>query len=148
VPNRILAAIASIALLSCAEPEMPEFHQCLLEATFSVEEGPPGTTVLATGGEFSVDYDTTVLVDGAPAEILEVQRINCAFCDGCRDSIEPPCNACEECEGCTVSCEECEQTVSFVIPEVPPGEVSVVLMNRFGASGPLPFTVTEPAPAP
>lgn len=144
MPNRILTAIALVALASCGKSEVPEFHQCLLDASLSVEEGPPGTTVVATGGEFSLDYDTSVLVDAVPAEILDVQRINCAFCDGCFASIEPPCNACEECEGCAVSCEDCVQTVSFVIPEVPPGEVVLVITNTFGASSPIPFTVTEP----
>lgn len=145
--KRILVALLA-GLVACPSSELPEFHQCMLDAELSATEGPPGTEIVATGGEYSVDYDTTVLVDAVPAPVLDVVRSNCAFCDGCRDALEEPCNACEECDDCSISCADCVQTVRFVVPDLAPGAVDVVLTNRFGTSGPIPFTVTAPAPAP
>lgn len=136
-------ALVAFAVASCGRSGLPDFDQCVLNVTLSAESGARGDTIVATGGEFSVDYDTVVLVDATSATVIDVERENCAFCDGCREAIEPPCDACEECVGCEQSCLGCVQTVTFVVPNVTPGATAIVLTNRFGTSDAIPFTVLE-----
>lgn len=141
----IAAALAAcLTLAGCQTSSIPEFAQCTLAGDLSPAEAAPGDAVVATGGEYSVVYDTVVTVGGVPAEVIDVVRDNCALCDACRLAVEDSCDPCGLCVQCETTCDLCVQTVSFAVPDLAEGPTDVVITNGYGASDPIPFTVTAP----
>lgn len=137
--------VAAIWLTGCPDPEVPGFDSCAIEATLSTDEGLPGEVVSVTGSPFTETYDTVATVGSVRATVLEVNREDCLFCDACH--LVEECLECEECPACDEACAECVETLSFVVPEIPPGRTSVVLTNRFGSSPAIRFRVGGEEPA-
>lgn len=154
---------ALVALTGCGPSLLDQHETCELELSTEAPEAAPGDTVVLTGGPQTRAYDTRVEVGGIPAEVVEVTRsTECSSCDDCR--VEAECLACGYCAGEILEetrraqcfgdpfagtggvCGDCVETVSFVMPELPPGPTTVVVLNANGASEPQAFVVraTEP----
>lgn len=113
--------------------------------------------------------DTLVLVDGVDALVVDIASVDadgtdlsedCNLCFECREAAEcSPCGRCDgrllagedrrTCFGSNVAgkvtpgaCDRCEQRLTFEVPTVEDGERPVSVLNRFGASPPVPLTVT------
>lgn len=128
-----------LGLSGCGTGVLDVYEQCDVEVVLAPTEGLPGATVVATGGPFSKAYDTVVTVAGVQAEVDAVERTDCDACDSCRD--EANCLACGACTECTEDCSSCLETTTFTVPAAEPGASSVRLLNRFGGSAAVPFTV-------
>jgi len=137
-------AAALLLLAGCEDQVDVSFVQCELEIALFPTEGVVGADVVATGRPFSDISDTSVRFGGAEAQLLDVARDDCSVCDTCRTNAVPACDVCVVCPQCRSECADCVQTVTFRVPEVPPGETSVVVTNGYGVSPPLPFTVLAP----
>ena len=103
---------------------------------------------MATGGPFGQSFDNIVQVDGVRAEVeatdqqpvtdtggVPVDPLACETCDQCRTRNAGHCNRCK------TQCASCIETLTFVVPVKAAGPASVVVMNVFGGSDPVPFTV-------
>ena len=130
----VAGLISSLLMAGCPQQTTTPTDLCAVEMSLSPSEALPGDTVDAVGGPFTFVADTTVRVDGFTAEVLEIERSeDCLFCDACVESAG--CTGCERsCPDCDAICETCIETTRFVVPEVPPGERPVVLLNRYGAT--------------
>ncbi len=95
--------------------------------------GFPGDTIVATGAPFSEAYDTLILVGGFRATVVDVDREQCTKCDTCRDEAG--------CGGCKSDCADCEETVEFTLPAATAGETTLTILNQFGGSEAIPFTM-------
>jgi hypothetical protein len=127
------------ALTGCGGQLIDSFDACELTAHLAPGIAAPGEVVTLLGGPLTAPYDSLVLVDGVSAEVLEVDRSDgCLDCDTCRSETL-------SCGGCPVECEDCIETLTFVTPELEPGETSLVLTNAYGTTGAVPFTVAAPA---
>jgi hypothetical protein len=122
------------ALLACSTEETVEYATCTLDApAASPTTAAPGDTVVLTSSPLTEVWDTVVLVGGARAELVSLDRTDCDDCDDCLDEAE--CDACDlECEDCTETCATCVETVTIVVPSVAAGEQDVQLLNRYGRS--------------
>jgi len=152
-------------LAGCSPVIADEFETCTVDVTLDRALGAPGDTITGTGTPFTDVQDTLVLVGGATATISEVDRSeDCYACDTCRlDAACAPCGLCSgilldaserlDCFGdplasppITGACNTCTQSMSFVVPDLPPGPTTVFVLNRNGQSDSIRFTVL-PAPA-
>ncbi len=131
--------LAGLWLAGCAPGVTPPVLTCTVEGALDESEGAPGDEIVVTGGPFSEAFDTTVRVAGFPADVLSVERTDCAFCDECIDA--STCSSCTQCDACDDLCDLCVETTTFVVPDVEAGATSVVLVNRWGSTVALPFTV-------
>ena len=127
-------------LAGCGVGLSDVYQQCDLEIVLAPDTAAPGARVVATGGPFSEPYDTTVTVAGLVADDLEIERIDCDTCDECREGAE--CLSCGTCVACVEECAPCVETLAFSVPTgAPPGATTVAVLNAFGGSDAIPFTV-------
>jgi hypothetical protein len=91
-----------------------------------------GQTVTLTGGPFTTAYDTSVYVGQRRALVLELARTSCNECDSCRDN--NGCTECDDCDACDEVCASCEESLLVEVPEVEPGETTVLVFNAYGAT--------------
>ena len=84
-------------------------------------------------------------VGGETAELVDVDRPQpgCSTCDGCR--LDEGCGVCDTCGACAEACTACEETVTFIVPELPEGESPVSIINAYGNSPPLPLQILPSA---
>lgn len=112
----------------------------------SPAEAAPGASVVVTAGPLTRSWDTTVLLGGVSAQVVDLERSGCDSCDLCRNQAD--CNACDDCDDCDALCAvECVESLTFVVPELPAGSYSLQLVNGHGSSAGLSFTVLAPLPA-
>lgn len=128
-------------------------------------EAAPGDTVVLAGGPQTRAFDTRVEVGGLPAEVVAVERSSeCSACETCR--VEAECLTCGYCAGEGLAdarriecfgdpfeateglCGACVESVSFIVPALPPGPTTVMVLNANGASEPYPLVVTAAEPLP
>jgi len=142
-PLALVALLGAALLGGCKATSTTSFPQCTLDATLSADQGAPGDVISITGREFSQPYDTVVTVGGTEAAVGDVTRTGCSLCDLCRQAAADvhECDACQTCFQCSSYCDTCAQAVTFTVPDVSPGAVSVVVQNRYGSSDALPFVV-------
>jgi hypothetical protein len=131
-----------LALSACGTG-IPDFYaQCNITVDLAPAEARVGDQVIATGGPFSDEYDTRLTINGVRAEIDLIERTDCDACDLCR--VDSDCISCGTCTACTDVCATCVPTMTFTVPDaVPPGQVSLVVLNRYGGSRAVPFTVLD-----
>lgn len=134
-----MIALGLLLLGACDEPVDVILETCSVDAALSSTEGAPGDEIVISGGPFSAGYDTTVRVGGVPADVLSVDREECALCDECVASAG--CNPCGTCSDCAELCDLCVETTTFAVPDVAAGPTTVVLVNLWGSTEALPFTV-------
>jgi len=140
--------MAAWILSSCTGASVEVFEQCTVEVRLSDDRATPGTSIVATGGPFGEAYDNVVQVDGVRAEVESTDQqpvtdtggapldpLACESCDQCRTRNAGHCNRCK------TQCASCVETLTFVVPVKDAGPGSVVVMNAFGGSEPVPFTV-------
>lgn len=141
------AVLATTLLTGCPTATTTEFHQCELDFQLSLAEGPPQTVVRAVGARLTQPYDTVVQFDGTNATVLDIERVDCSACDACvLEAVDAEaCDPCGTCTECDSFCASCVETVSFEVPDIEEGPARVVILNRFGQSGPEPFFVTAGA---
>lgn len=149
--------VSLLWLLGCGTAVLDEFENCSLDATLDVAVAAPGDVVVATGGPQFSTFDTAVRVGGLDAEVVEVERtLGCELCDQCRFEAAA-CTQCGFCPACDEACAVpvadtgatpaappeagCLETVSFVVPDLPPGTAQVVVVNSFGMSAPTPLEI-------
>ncbi|MBN2801142.1 MAG: hypothetical protein JXX28_18530 [Deltaproteobacteria bacterium] len=138
----MILLLSALLLTGCDTTEPYSFIQCEVELILEATEGAPGAEITLSGGPLSDRMDTSVLVDGHPAEVLAIEREDCDACDTCLQ--EESCGACEPCLPCEEACAPCAQTGRFAVPDLPAGAVPLVLTNRFGSSAPQDFEVLAP----
>lgn len=103
-------------------------------------EALPGDTVLIVAGPLTEIWDTAVTFGSTRATVVSVDRTGCDECDSCRESAG--CSACEDCDACDLSCESsCAESITAVVPALPPGQAAIVVRNTRGVSMPLDFAV-------
>lgn len=126
---------------SCARQFEEEFSRCTLTVELDPDAAFPGELVEATGGPWTVPFDTRVELAGLRAEVIDIERTSeCGRCATCRS--EARCDDCLACSDCTDVCAECVETLVFEVPpDAPAGPTSVVVFNRQGGSRPTDFTV-------
>lgn len=140
--------IALVALFACSGAVPAEFAICELQITPNPAEAFPGEPVDVVGGPTSVTFDTVVTVGGVAAQVLDITREGCDFCDVCRAD-----NNCLSCAGTCIACEElcaadCVETTTLVVPDgVGYGETDIAIVNTFG-TGTAPFLVLGAPPEP
>ncbi len=163
-------ALLTLLALGCGTTAGDIYEVCTIDAALEPSSGLPGEVVSVTGGPFSevsgeAARDTRVEVGGVAATVVSVVREGCDACDTCRDEAGcPPCGLCNgrlleqarrlDCFGdpfadppTTGDCGACEQSMTFEIPAgAPIGPTTVWIVTRDGASDPIPFVVTGPAP--
>lgn len=126
--------------LSCTPLGEESFLQCELDVALVPRVGAPGDLVEARGGPLTEVYDLAVRVGGVEATVHTVTR----DCDACDDCLAR--RACSPCGDCTPACEEtcattCTESLTFEVPDLPPGPVTVVVIDGWGQSAPADFTV-------
>jgi hypothetical protein len=127
--------------VACADSDsVAAFQRCDVDALLEPESAGVGDIVTVTGRPMTDIPDTEVLVGGAAAEVLSVDRTDCTVCDACIEAAA--CSPCGTCDACAVSCEACMETATFAVPEVTPGTQAVVLINAYGSTLPLALEVT------
>lgn len=131
-----------LALSACALVSQTSYPTCDLEAALDQPEARVGDTLIATGGPFTVDWDTLVEVGGFQAADVAVSRsAECTLCDACIGDPDAECDACGACDVCAALCDPCVETVTFVVPSGVSGDVGVVVVNGFGSSAAAPLRV-------
>lgn len=154
------ALVLGAALWGCTPPELDIYEQCDLDVVLEPTAAERAASVVATGGPYAQPYDTTVQVggvattvdayqrwtrrrteeDGETVETLVLSDEACDACDTCR--LEAECTSCDHCHACEVDCADCVETLTFTVPDAAPaGPTSVIVLNGFGASRPVGFTV-------
>lgn len=130
----------TLALAACEAQLVDTYDACDLDGALSTPEARVGDVVVLTGGPLTTTWDTLVQVDGTLAEITTLSRdaIACFDCDSCRDEAF-------DCVSCDETCLPCVESISFVVPAVRTGVVSVVLTNAYGSTGPLALTIVAPS---
>jgi len=145
-------------LAGCGLSTLDQHETCDLEVELSTLTAEPGDELVLTGGPQTAAYDTRVEVGGLPATVLDVDRnSSCGSCETCRAEAE--CLVCGTCLGTTLEevdriacfgdpfegtegvCGECEESVRFVVPDLPAGATTVVVLNGNGSSPPLPLEI-------
>ncbi|TVQ92740.1 MAG: hypothetical protein EA397_06180 [Deltaproteobacteria bacterium] len=132
-----------LLLLAACQPDLrPQFVQCELEITLDPDVASPGEAIAAVGRPMSEQVDTEVRVGGVVAPIVEVSvdAGACQPCEACR--ARRGCTTCQRCLSCADDCDPCEPATVFEVPDLPPGEHPVTLLNRYGNSLPMPLIVT------
>jgi hypothetical protein len=151
-------------LAGCTSANFDPFESCELELVPAVASARAGDEVVLGGGPLTAAYDTRVEVGGVPAEVVSVERsAECSTCETCR--LEADCLICGTClgaeldearrvecfgdpfEGTEGVCGECEESLAFVVPPLPAGPTTVVVINGAGTSGALPFEILGDAGA-
>ena len=117
---------------------------CLIEGACSSETAAPGQLVTFRGTPLTAPEDTWISVGGVPAEVVDVDRQNCTICDACKLSEAATCHGCGTCAACEESCASCEETLTFLVPDAPPGPQPVVVVNAYGATDGVTILVTTP----
>lgn len=162
--QRVWLVACALAAGSCGSSagDLPEV--CSLDLALDPAAAEPGVVVTATGGPLTDEgiRDTLVLVGGVPAEVTAVVRSDeCTNdidgCDVCRVEANcPPCGFCPtdvlaaqalgsermaQCFGDPVAdppveglCDLCTETLTFVVPALPPGPAPVIVFNGNGQS--------------
>ncbi len=143
LPRAALLALLALGHMGCRTQALPEFPQCRLGVELSVDEGAFDDPIVISGREFSAAYDTVVTIGGLRAPVDVVTREECTFCDLCRQAASnaQECDICETCVQCTTACEPCVQQIQIRVPDAAPGWSDLIVINRFGASPPIPFLV-------
>lgn len=141
--NTVAGGILAICC-SCATSSETIALRCdVAVESLSPTTAAVGDTVVMTGGPFTAAYDSAVYVDGARADVTEVDRSTCVECDICRDTYE--CTACGDCDVCDRLCADtCTETVSFTVPDVAAGDAQVQLFNAHGQTPRTPIVVESP----
>jgi hypothetical protein len=123
----------------CAETVTTTVPRCTLEITLTPESAEVGELVTATGSPLTEGYDTFVVVGGVEADVLSVDRADCALCDACRD--DSGCSTCSACVVCEETCSTCAEALQFIVPMAPPGDTFVTVVNAAGSTEMIPFTI-------
>jgi len=156
--SRWLAVASALGLTGCGVAAIDQFETCELDVTLEVASAAPGQEVVLLGGPQTSPYDTRVEVGGVPAEVVGIERnAACSTCETCRTDAE--CLVCGTCLGAALDdanrvacfgdpfegtkgiCGDCEEQVAFVVPQLPAGPTTIVVLNRNGASAPLAFAI-------
>ncbi len=121
-------------LMGCTTTTSSLPPTCELSAPeLSVETASPGVSVTAHATPMTTAWDTVVTVGAQRAEVVTVERNGCEACDACTET-----NACSTCgitcAACVDACAACDETVVFVVPELPEGSHDVVVRNGVGSS--------------
>jgi hypothetical protein len=131
-------------LAACGTVDDPSIDYCVVQGTIEPAVAPVGAEVVFRGGPVSTVPDTLVRVGGVSADVLDVTRADCTFCDACLSSSDcDPCGS--TCADCDAICASCVETITFVVPPVTAGDAPVVIQNLWGATDPIPFEAQEPA---
>jgi len=142
--SALLSAAIPVLLTGCSQTTYTANELCdVLLTTATPTAASPGDTVILAATPLTTDYDTALFVGGVRAQITSVDRSDdCDICDACREEYE--CLTCGDCDDCDAQCDaECVETVTFVVPEVAPGETIVQIYNAFGGSQPLSLEILE-----
>ena len=142
--TRIPLALVALMGTACATSPVVTLGTCDVGVfSPSAEEVRPGDPFTVGGTPLTTDWDTLVYMGGVQAELTDLSRVGCETCDTCRtDSL---CTACSECDTCDRLCaEQCDETVTVLVPDLPPGPVDVWLVNRHGRSDTVTVTVLAP----
>ena len=128
-----------LLLLFACETTSVSFDQCDVALSATSDTVYVGDVLTITGGPQSEPFDTVVHIGDQDAPIVGITRTDCTLCDACRtNTCGGLCATCPECEP---SCGQCEELLEVEIPDLPPGEMPLVLTNRFGVSAPIPVNV-------
>ncbi len=139
---RFRLAVSSAALLAaaCSPGGIDLFERCDVELSLAPTAAYHGDMITGLGGPFTETYDTFVDVAGSQAEVASVDRIGCNTCDTCRADMG--CLDCGVCPDCKEDCQSCSQSITFSVPtNAHVGATSVLVINRYGSSAPVPFTI-------
>lgn len=144
LPLSFALAVSVLHTAACSTTTTALADRCDLSASaLSPTEAAPGATIAMTAGPLTRTWDTTVLVGGVNASVVELVREGCDTCDSCRTQND--CNACDDCDDCDALCAtSCVESVRFVVPELPAGVHSLQLINGHGSSAGLQLTVLAP----
>jgi hypothetical protein len=113
---------------------------CALDVpTLAPASAAPGAQVVVTAHPLTDVWDTAVTVGPTRADLVDLDRSTCDTCDDCRDTGE--CSSCDVCDVCATDCEGCVETVTFVVPDLAPGEWPVEVVNRHGRTQTVTLTV-------
>lgn len=139
----LFSALLSSLLTGCTQTTFTNTELCdVLLATAEPAAASPGDTVTLTATPLTTDYDTALFVGGVRAQVTAVDRTGCDECDACIETYE--CLTCGDCDDCDAQCDaECVETVTFIVPEVAPGDAVVQIYNAFGGSQPLSLEILE-----
>ena len=124
---------------ACETTTSDTLTNCEVTISLDAEHGLPGDEVTALGAPLSTTYDSLVSFNGTTAEVVDVIRDDCTLCDTCRE--EAACAPCGTCLPCLAQCDLCEESISFIVPNLPTGNTTVTLVNAFGTSMPVPFEI-------
>jgi len=157
-----MRCFALLAVGGCGLSTLDLHETCDLEVELSVAEAVPGEEVVISGGPQTATYDSHVEVGGLPAVVVDVDRNGaCGACETCR--VDAGCLVCGTClgtdleeadriacfgdpfEGTEGVCGECEESLVFVVPDLPAGPTTLVVVNATGISDPIPFTIAASA---
>ena len=113
---------------------------CALDIpTLAPASAAPGAQVVVTAHPLTDLWDTAVTVGPTRVQPVDLDRSTCDSCDDCRDT--GGCSSCDVCDTCDADCEGCVETLTFVVPEVAPGEWPVEVVNRHGRTQAVTLTV-------
>ena len=154
----------------CGNTAFDVFETCSIQVALDRTEGAPGAIVTAAGGPFSEPRDTRVELGGEPVTVLAIEQADgeedrteaCDACALCRE--EASCGPCGSCPGRGMeparrrecfgddseatfvpgSCDLCVEQMTLEIPTHPSGPTHMWIVNRFGTSELVPFTVLSP----
>jgi hypothetical protein len=135
--------LALLLLFACETTTTTTEPVCTLGVpTLSAGSAAPGETIVVTVSPLSEQWDTSITVGSARADVVAFDRSTCDDCDQCRDT--GGCTVCGTCDACTTPCDTCVETVSFVVPALTAGDYPVEIVNRNGRSAQVTLTVTDP----
>lgn len=136
-----------LLMAGCEVSTTAEFPTCQVDlVALSPAAASVGQEVTLTATPLTVQWDTAIRVGGIDATPGTVYREGCETCDTCRET--EACSVCDaDCDACDAECQaDCVETTSFVVPELPPGLVSVELYNAHGHSQRLSLEILAPEP--
>ncbi|MEZ4316519.1 MAG: hypothetical protein R3F61_03415 [Myxococcota bacterium] len=129
---------ALLLILGCTPIQTGSYQVCDLTLSPEPAAAFPGETVVVTGGPLSAAFDLHVTVAGIAADVQSIERTECDACDQCL--LDNDCLACGTCLPCTQTCSTCVETTTLVVPDAPPGDTRLSMVNVFG-TGVAPFRV-------
>jgi hypothetical protein len=140
-----------VPLAACQGGAFEEYEICSIDVlSVTPLSAAPGDEVAIVGTPLSEVRDTRIEVAGVRATVTSVVREDCESCDACRaDAGCAPCGTCagigleatvrDACFGDPLadpptegSCAACTENLAFVVPEVPAGPATVLILNNNG----------------
>ena len=120
-------------LLGCVPVETLTVPLCLLATPVPAQaEILPGDTLTIATTPVSTIWDSVVYIGTARAELSALDRTGCDECDSCRET--EGCTGCGSCTTCSPSCDLCSETLSAIVPALPPGPQTLTVINHYGRS--------------